>query len=505
MGFIPVAFYATVLLLRLSESRESPLSMKVTQEKLPGSQVNLAIELPANLTQSAYEQVLQKLSKQVRISGFRPGKVPRKVLIQQLGASMIKARAVEMLLEQNVSKAFSEAQVRAIGQYDIKPRFEDLVGVFEPNQPFNFSVIVDVAPTVTLGEYKDFTVQAESVPYEPSQVDNLIAHYRKQSSTLLPVEESRPAKMGDVAVLDYEGFFVLSQDAPEGAEPEPIPDAKGKDAQVDLEQGNFIPGFIDGIIGMVPGDTRDVSATFPDNYPSPELAGQAAIFQVTLKELKFRELPALDDEFAQRISQYPTYEELLAGLETRYRQEAEEKERNNKINACVQKLLEGIEADLPRSLIDEQATILLRQMFNELNQQGLDLRQLDENFSSRLRQAVEPDAVNELKRNFGLLQLANLENIEVQNEAVKVRMEQILSAIDDPKKVDLKRLKTIAQDELIQEASLNWLLEHNTIEMVPPGTLEPLEGEETMETTVELEAEETEETEEAATVSEASA
>jgi trigger factor len=451
--------------------------MKVTQEKLPGSQVNVAIELPANLTQSAYEQAFQKLSKQVRISGFRPGKVPRNILIQQVGMPMIKARAVEALLEQNVLKAFNEAQVRAIGQYDVKPGFEELVSAFEPNQPFSFSVVVDVVPTVTLTEYKDFTVQAESVPYDPSQVENLIAHYRKQTSTLLPIDEPRPAKIGDVAVLDYSGFFVLPQDAPEGTEPEPIPDAQGKDAQVDLEEGNFIPGFVDGIVGMMPGETRDVSATFPEHYPAAELAGKAAVFQVTLKELKLRELPALDDDFAQRISQYKTYDELIEGLETRYKREAEEKEYSNKVNACVQKLVAGVEGEFPKSLIDEQCTILLRQMFNELQQQGLDLRQLDNNMSGRLRQAVEPDAINELKRSFGLLQLANVENITVEEEAIKARMEEILSAIDQPKKVDLKRLRTVAQDELTQEACTKWLLEHNTIEMVPPGTLEADEDE----------------------------
>lgn len=454
--------------------------MKVTQEKLPGSQVNLSIELPANLTQSAYEQVLQKLSKQVRISGFRPGKVPRKILIQQLGMPMIKARAVEALLEQNVSKAFREADVRPIGQYDVNPGFDDLVGSFEPNQPFSFSVIVDVVPSITLGEYKGFTVQAESVPYDPSQVDNLIAHYRKQASTLLPVEEPRPAKIGDVAVLDYAGFFVLDQDEPEGSEPESIPDAQGKDAQVDLEEGNFIPGFVDGIIGMMPGETRDVSATFPESYPSAELAGRAAIFQVTLKELKLRELPALDDDFAQRISQYQTYEELLAGLETRYRREAEEKEHANKVNACIQKLVDGVEAEFPQSLVDEQATILLRQMFSEF-QQGLDFRQLDKDLVSRLRQAVEPDAVNELKRSFGLMQLAKAENINVEDDAVQAQIQGILSTIDKPHKVDKERLKTIAYDEMLQEACTQWLLEHNTIEMVPFGTLEASEDEEASE------------------------
>ena len=455
--------------------------MKVTQEKVPGSRVNLAIELPANLTQSAYEQALQKLSKQVKISGFRPGKVPRNILVQQLGMPLIKARAVESLLDQNVLKAFKEAKVAAIGNYDVKPSFEELVSGFEPNQPFNFSVVVDVVPTVTLGEYKNFTVQAESVPYNPRQVDDLIAHYRKQTSTLLPIEEPRPAQLGDVAVLDYSGFFVLPQDAPEGTEPEPIPDAQGRDAQVDLAEGNFIPGFVDGIVGMMPGETRDVSATFPEQYPAPDLAGQAAVFQVTLKELKLRELPALDDDFAQRISQYATYEDLITGLETRFKGEAEERELNNKINACVQKLVDGVEGEFPQSLISEQCTILLRQMFRELQQQGMDLRELDDNMSTRLRHAVEPDAINELKRSFGLLQLAKLENIQVDDRAVKERMERILSAVDQPKKVDLNRLKTIAEDELVQEASMKWLLDNNTIEMVPPGTLEEDEDEASLE------------------------
>jgi trigger factor len=253
---------------------------------------------------------------------------------------------------------------------------------------------------------------------------------------------------------------------------------------------------------MNPGESRDVSATFPDDYPAEDLAGKAAVFQVTLKELKVRELPDLDDDFAQRISQYASYEELVAGLETRYKQEAEDQEYNNKVQACVQKLVENVEAEFPKTLVDEQCNILMQQMLNQFSQQGIDLRQLDASFADKLRQAVEPEAIDELKKRFGLLQLAKLEKIDVDAAAVTKRMGEILSAIENPKKVDINRLQTIAEDELMQDACMEWLLEHNTIEMVPPGTLTPEEDleedlaeetEDAAEATVEVTATESEE------------
>lgn len=446
--------------------------MKVTQEKLPASQVNLVIELPATLTQSTYEQTIQKLSRQVKLSGFRPGKVPRKVLIQQIGSQMIKARTIETLLEQSVPKAFEQEKLEPIGSYDITPDFEGLVNQFEPNQPLHFSVLVDVEPTVILHQYRDFTLQAESVEYNPGKVEEVLNRYRKQLSTLLPVEEDRPAQLGDVAVLDYQGFFVLPQDAPEGTEPQPLPEAQGKDAQVDLEQDNFIPGFVEGIIGMTIDETRDVSATFPDSYPVPELAGQPAIFQVTLKELKLRELAPLDDDFAQSISDYSTLEDLCNGLESRYRGEAEEKEMGNKISACLKKLAENVEVELPETMIKEQCNILVKQMVANLGQQGVDVNKvLTPEIVERLQKEVRPNAILEIKRSLGLRELAQREHLSVPDKLIRERMQDILSQVGKSQKVDPKRLRTIATDELMREVCMEWLIANNTIEMVAPGTL----------------------------------
>lgn len=446
--------------------------MKVTQEKLPASQVNLAIELPATLTQSTYEQTIQKLSRQVKISGFRPGKIPRKVLIQQIGSQMIKARAIETLLEQSVLKAFEKEKIEAIGSYEVTPDFETLVNQFEPNQPLLFSIVVDVEPTVVLHQYSGFTVQAESVDYNPDKVEEVIDRYRKQLSTLLPVEEDRPAQAGDVAVLDYEGFFVLPQDAPEGTEPQPVPQAQGKDAQVDLEPGNFIPGFVDGIIGMTINENRNVSATFPSEYPVPELAGQPVVFQVILKELKLRELAALDDEFAQSISDYSTLEDLRNGLESRYKGEAEQKEMSNKIHACLKKLAENVEAELPETLIKDESNLLIKKMAANLSQQGVDVNQLlTKETIEMLREDIRPNAILEIKQSLGLRELAQREHLSVPEREIKERMQDILSQLDKSQKVDPKRLRTIATDELMREVCLEWLVENNTIEMVPPGTL----------------------------------
>ena len=268
--------------------------MKVTQEKLPASQIGLEIEIPSEVSKKVYERVVQEFTRSVNIPGFRKGKVPRSILIQRLGATRIKAAAVEELVEDSLKEAVKQEKIDALGNFQLRTSFDDLVAQFQPGEPLTFSASVDVAPEVKLTQSKGFTVQAEEIKPNADRVDEVLADYQERLATLIPVE-GRAAQMKDVAVVDFTG--VLPAEDGEG-EAEPIPGGEAQDFQLELLEGRFIAGFIDGIVGMNPGETKEISAQFPEDYPQETVAGRAALFTVTLKELKEKELPELDDDFA---------------------------------------------------------------------------------------------------------------------------------------------------------------------------------------------------------------
>lgn len=180
--------------------------MKVTQEKLPKSQIGLEIEVPAETTQKVYEKVVQNLARSVNIPGFRRGKVPRQILLQRLGTQRIKEAALEDLVQDGLKQAIEQEAVEALGNYKLISTFDELIGQFQPGQPLTFSASVDVPPEVSLGEYGGLSIKAEETQPDPDSVDKFLEQRRAEQATLIPVE-SRPAQMGDVAVVDYTGRF----------------------------------------------------------------------------------------------------------------------------------------------------------------------------------------------------------------------------------------------------------------------------------------------------------
>ncbi|MBE9041733.1 trigger factor, partial [Oscillatoriales cyanobacterium LEGE 11467] len=301
--------------------------MKVTQEKLPASQIGLEIEIPSDLSAKTYDRTVQNFRRSANIPGFRKGKVPRQILLQRLGSQRIKAAALEEAIQEALKKVIEQEQIEALGNYQLNSDFDALVGEYTPGQPLTFSAKVDVPPEVTLEEdkYQGLEVRVEEVKYEPEKVDEFLEERRVEQATLIPIEE-RPAQMGDVAIVDFEGRL-----APEtqGEETEPFAGGTAEDFEVELVEGKLIPGFVEQIAGMKLEEKKDIQVTFPEEYGNEELAGKDAVFAVTLKELKEKELPELDDDFAKEASEFETLAELRESLVTRFKKEAEDKTAQN--------------------------------------------------------------------------------------------------------------------------------------------------------------------------------
>ncbi len=443
--------------------------MKVTQEKLPASQIGLEIEIGADTTKKAYESTIQKFMRQANIPGFRKGKVPRQVIVQKFGSMGIKATALEDLVEQSIKDAIKQEKIEALGNFQLKSEFEALIVAFQPGETLTFKAAVDVQPEVTLTNYKGLSVQAEDVKVDEARVDESIERYRKQLSTLVPVED-RAAEMGDVAVVDYHGRYT-----PEGGEETDVPGGSADNFSIDLEEDRFIPGFIDGIIGMNAGETKDVIATFPEDYQSEELAGQKATFVMTVQELKTRELPDLDDEFVKELTDgdVETLAQLRSNLTENFQKEVDEKNKQNKETAILNELLNHIEVEIPETLLDRELNFMLNQTAMQLQQQGIDVRQIfTAEMIPSLKERSRPEAIDRIKRTLALGEVAKLEDLKIDEAELTTKIRETMAELRG-QDIDPNRLREVLTEEMLKETILAWLEENWTIDLVPEGTLAP--------------------------------
>ncbi|MBD2260292.1 trigger factor [Pseudanabaena sp. FACHB-2040] len=447
--------------------------MKVTQEKLPDSQVGLEIEIPADMSRQTYEQVLRKYMNSMNIPGFRKGKVPRQVFLQRVGVTQFKAAVLEELVQNAVDKAIKQEEIEAIGNYQLKSSIDDLIAQYEPGQDLTISAAVDVPPRVTLKQYSGFTAQAEEVKPKLEQVDETLEQYRTNLATLVPVED-RPAQIGDIAVVDFVGKVKR-----EGEEPEEFSGGSAQDFQVELQDGRFIEGFVQGIVGMTLDETKEIEVTFPEGYPQEDLAGQEAVFTITVKEIKEKELPELDDDFAQEVSEFETLAELRQSLEERYRNEAEQQTKTNREQALLAELVKQLDVEIPSTLIQREVDFLLTQTVMQLSNQGLDVNKLlTPELIAGMRERTRPEAIERLQRTLALGEVAKHASITVEEAEIEAKADEMMAEISDPTKVDPQRLREVVQEDLLQDKILAWLEENSTLELVPEGTLTPAEEEE---------------------------
>ncbi len=447
--------------------------MKVTQEKLPASQLGLEIEIPSDLSQKTYERVIQNFQRSANIPGFRKGKVPRQILLQRLGTDRIKAAAIEDLIQNALKDAIAQENIEAIGNYELSSSFEDLLARYQPGEPLTFSAKVDIPPSVKLLQYEGLAIQAEEIKYDPQQTETFFEQQRTEHATLIPVEE-RPAQIGDVAIVDFEGKLKGEGDA----EPEPFPGGSAEDFQMELTEGKFIPGFVEAVVGMNPEETKEIPLDFPEDYGSPELAGKAAIFTLTLKELKEKDLPELDDDFAQEISDYETMSELHESIESRHKSEAEGKTDRNVRSALLAALIEQIEVEIPETMVRQEVDTLLTQRAMQLEQYGVNIKELytPENLP-QIRERSREEALVRLKQDLALKEIVKQHALVADPEAIEQQIEELTEQLG-ARNVDPARLKEYVTTDLLKDKAIEWLKERAKIELVPEGSLSQDEEEE---------------------------
>ncbi len=433
--------------------------MKIKTKSLPGSRISVELEIPAERCQNSYEEALSRLSRSIKLPGFRQGKVPRAVILQQIGVARIKATALEALLESVWREALTEKSIEPLSEPELKDSFETLLSSFDPSQNLNVTLETDIDPTPSLKTTKGLEVKAEIVKFDPSRVDELIEQSRKQLATLVPIE-GRPAAKGDLAVVSFKGSYE------DGTE---IEGGSSESMDIELEQGQMIPGFIEGIIGMKVNEEKTLKCEFPKDYSQEDARGKKANFIVNLKELKNRELPSLDDEFAKQASDKTTMSELREDLENRLKEDAKKRQENNKKEALIKALVSQLEVEIPQSLVDQEVRILVEQTAQKFAQQGMDVKSMfTPELVKSLMESSKDEAKESLKRKLALKALATAEGIKVDEKAVEEKFQEISQELSNEGKIDPNRLREAIREDLSEDLLLKWLEENNKVIEVQP-------------------------------------
>ena len=439
----------------MSSAAASSTTLTVKATPRPGSRVALEVAIPGGRSQASYDAAVEKLSRSIKLPGFRKGKVPRPVLLQQIGPLRIRATALEDLVDAAFRDALEQEPVAAIGRPELSEGFEAVLERFEPGSALTITLELDVEPTPTLKATKGLKAEAEAIAFDPARVDELIEQSRKQLAALVPVE-GRPAASGDVAVLSFSGVYADTNEAISGGSSDAM--------EVELEEGRMIPGFVEGVIGMAVGDSKTIDCQFPESYPQEEAAGRAARFEISLKDLKSRELPALDDAFAQQASDKATLAELRADLETRLKEDAERRAKAARHDALLAALVEELEVELPETLVQQEIRNLIEQTAGQIAQQGMDVKKLfTPDLVRSLMDTSRPEAEERLRRSLALKALAAAEAIEVEAQELEAKVKEISRGLSQQGAIDPERLRLAVADDLLRDKLLEWLETNSTI------------------------------------------
>ena len=378
-------------------------NVKTTVEELPESRVRVAAEVAPEEVKRRVNEAAGKLGRDLRMPGFRKGKVPAPVVIQRVGRDAVLDDAVRAALPQWYVQAIDEAGIKPVGDPDV-----ELGDLPAEGQPLTFTVEIGVRPKATIGDISKIEVEKRAPEVSDEQIDEQIEALRERSARLDTVEKD--AENGDFVVIDFKGSI-----EGEDGERDYFAGGEGRDHLLELGSGQFIPGFEEQLVGLKAGDEKVVEVTFPEDYGSaPHLAGQPAQFEVTVNEVKAKQLPELDDDFATEAGGFDTVDELREDLATRMR-EAEERKLDAEFReAALDKVVEGATVEIPPSLVDARAKELWDQMLHSLSHRGITkdaYLRIAQKSEEELLEEAKPDAEQALRREAVLAAVIEAEDI----------------------------------------------------------------------------------------------
>lgn len=376
--------------------------MSLQVEKLEKNMAKLTIEVSAEELEKAIQSAYQKNKNKISVPGFRKGKVPRQIIEKMYGREVFYDDAANALIPDAYEKALEECEETIVSS----PKIE--VVQIEAGKPFIFTAEVALKPEVKLGKYKGVKVEKQEIVVTDEEVDAEVSKERESNARMIEVE-GRAIENGDIATIDFEGF--VDGVAFEGG--------KGENYPLTIGSGSFIPGFEEQLIGKNKDEEVDVNVTFPEDYHAEELKGKAALFKVTVKEVKTKELPALDDEFASEVSEFDTLAEYKEDIKKKLTEKKEKEARNAKEEAVLDAIIADSEMEIPDAMLETQQRQIVDEFAQRLQMQGLSLQQyfqftgLD---TQKMMEQVKPQADRRIKSRLVLEAIVAAEGIAATDE-----------------------------------------------------------------------------------------
>lgn len=391
--------------------------MPAKWEKLESNKIKLEIEVPSPEVDTALGRAYRKVVSKINLPGFRKGKIPRRILEMRFGPEILHDDALEMLIPVAYKQAIKEAELEPIDEPKIECR------QLEEGKPLLFEAVVEVVPEVILGPYKGIEVEQEEIEITAEQVEKSLEDLREQQARLVTLPEGTSEK-GDLVIIDFEGSI----------EGEPFEGGKAENYSLELGSRSFIEGFEKQLEGAVTGEQREVSVKYPDDYYQEKLAGKEALFQVTVKEIKRKQLPELDDEFGKEIGDFENLEELRADVWKRLENSAREQSHQKLENELILKISERAQVELPEVLVERELDKMMDELEQFLRYQGLTLdkfMEASDTTMEELRQQKKPDAEKRCKSALVLKAIIKQEGIFAEDPEIDQRIEEIARAYDD--------------------------------------------------------------------------
>ena len=402
--------------------------MSVQVENLEKNMAKLTIEVSAEDFEKAVQAAYMKNKNKITIPGFRKGKAPRVMIEKMYGTGIFFEDAANALIQSEYPKAAEESKLDIVSQPEI-----DVVQI-EKGKSFIFTAEVAVKPEVTLGQYKGVEVEVSPVEVTEEEVAAELKKEQENNSRTIDVDD-RAVAQGDMVTLDFEGF--VDGVAFEGG--------KGTDYPLTIGSNSFIPGFEDQLVGAEIGVEKEVNVTFPENYHANDLAGKPAVFKCTVKAIKVKELPELDDEFAKDVSEFDTLAEYKADIEKKLKERKEDVAKREREDKAVAAVIANAQMDIPEPMIQNQIDQLMQDFIRRMQAQGLSIDQyyqftgLD---SAKVQEQMRPQALKRIQSRLVLEKVAEAENIQISEE----QLEEELKKMAEMYKMELDKLKELMGD-----------------------------------------------------------
>lgn len=428
--------------------------MKASWEKIEKNIGMLTVEVEPEQVAVALDKAFKKVAKTVNVPGFRKGKVPRQIFEAKFGVESLYQDAIDIILPEAYMEAIDQTGIEPIDQPEID------IEEFGKNKPFQFKAKVQVKPEVELGDYKGLTIPEKDFSVKPEDVEEELKNMQQRNAELVVVEEGA-AENGDTIIFDFEGFV----------DGEPFEGGKAENYSLELGSGSFIPGFEEQLVGMAKEEEKEVNVTFPEEYHAENLKGKPAVFKVKLHEIKRKQLPELDDDFAMDVSEFETLEEYKQDIEKRLAERKEQEKEQYLQSVAVEKAAEAANVDIPEVMVETETEQMLQEFSNNLRMQGMNLElysQLTGQDEAALKEQMKENAGKRVRQTLVLEAIAQAENLEVTEDDMNEEFEKMAKMYQQPAE-EIKKIferngnvNALTKDLLIQKA-MKFIVEHSVV------------------------------------------